>query len=155
MGEEIGAAKPFRYTDFAQNKEDLIGDRTGIGKNLCSFYKDLVGYVLVTPAARSESIDVIYIHNDNRVIGFTRTDATARLLVLASLNDAPFSNGYKIQVEPERLPSGGWREVFNSDAAKYGGSNIGNAGAILNATDGMLEAMLPAHGFIVFKLETS
>jgi 1,4-alpha-glucan branching enzyme len=30
-----------------------------------------------------------------------------------------------------RVPFGGrWREVLNSDAAIYGGSNVGNAGAV-------------------------
>jgi 1,4-alpha-glucan branching enzyme len=30
-----------------------------------------------------------------------------------------------------RVPfSGTWREVLNTDAARYGGSNVGNAGAI-------------------------
>ena len=30
-----------------------------------------------------------------------------------------------------RVPfAGRWREVFNSDAAIYGGSNVGNAGAV-------------------------
>ncbi|MGB7941485.1 MAG: alpha amylase C-terminal domain-containing protein, partial [Pseudolabrys sp.] len=30
-----------------------------------------------------------------------------------------------------RVPfSGQWRELFNSDAAIYGGSNVGNAGAV-------------------------
>ena len=35
MGEEIGAAKYFLYDTFAENKEDLIGDRTG-PDNSCS-----------------------------------------------------------------------------------------------------------------------
>jgi 1,4-alpha-glucan branching enzyme len=36
-----------------------------------------------------------------------------------------------------RVPfSGTWREVLNTDAAPYGGSNVGNAGAIRTLDEG-------------------
>jgi len=151
MGEEIGAAKYFKTDTFAQNKEDLIGQRTGDGKFLFRFYQDLIRFVLATPAARSRQIDVIYHHNGNRVIAYTRSTATQKLLILASLNDTPFSNGYVISTDSWRLPSGGWREVFNSDAAIYGGDNIGNAGATLQVNNGEVSAVIPAHGFVVMQ----
>ncbi len=73
MGEEIGAAKYFLYDTFASNKEDLVGQRTGDGQFLFRFYQDLIGLVTSQPAARSSTLDVIYRHNDNRVIAFTRS----------------------------------------------------------------------------------
>lgn len=151
MGEEIGAAKYFRVNDFVLNKEDLIGQRTGDGKFLFRFYQDLIRFVIATPAARSRAIDVIYRHNENRVIAFTRSAGNQSLLVLASLNDTPFSNGYVISTDSWRLQSGGWREVFNSDAAIYGGDNVGNAGATLPVTGAQINAIVPAHGFVVFE----
>jgi 1,4-alpha-glucan branching enzyme len=151
MGEEIGAAKYFRHTDFAANKEDLIGQRTSYGRYLFQFYQDLIRFVLSSPAARSRNIDVLYCHNDNRVIAFTRTSPDQRLLVMASLNDAPFAQGYVIATDPSRLPDGGWREVFNSDAAVYSGDNVGNAGATLPVNGGQINAVLPAHGFLVLQ----
>jgi len=46
-----------------------------------------------------------------------------------------------------RVPfSGGWREIFNSDADLYGGSNMGNGGRIeaVNTEHGpMLDLVLP------------
>lgn len=49
MGEEIGAAKYFRTTDFNLNKEDLIGERTGDeGHCLCTVERP-------TPAAIARS----------------------------------------------------------------------------------------------------
>ena len=45
--------------------------------------------MIANPAARSRTIDVIYRHNDNRVIAFTRA-APARIAGLASLNDTAF-----------------------------------------------------------------
>jgi len=151
MGEEIGAAKYFRYNDFFLNKEDLVGGRTGDGQFLFRFYKDLIGMTTAKPAARSRALDVIYGDNNNRVIAFTRNAPGQQLLVLASLNDAPFDHGYVISTDPSRLPEGGWQEVFNSDAAVYGGDNVGNAGATLPVSGGQINAVIPAHGFVVFE----
>ena len=151
MGEEIGAAKYFRYDDFAQNKEDLIGQRTADGQFLFRFYQDLIGLVTSKPAARSGAIDVIHCHNANRVIAFTRTSPNQQLLVMASLNDAAFDHGYVVGTDSSRLPAGGWREIFNSDAAIYRGDNLGNAGATLQVSNGAINAVLPAHGFVVFE----
>jgi 1,4-alpha-glucan branching enzyme len=151
MGEEIGAAKDFRYNDFFLNKEDLVGDRTGDGRFLFRFYQDLIRLVTTKPAARSTALEVIYGHNDNRVIAFTRSSPDERFLVLASLNDVPFDHGYVIGTDPGRLPDGGWREIFNSDAAVYGGDNVGNGGSTLQVAGGQINAVLPAHGFVVFE----
>jgi 1,4-alpha-glucan branching enzyme len=151
MGEEIGAAKYFRYNDFFLNKEDLIGERTGGGLFLFRFYQDLIRLVTAKAAARSRVLDVIYRHNDNRVIAFTRSAATQQLLILASLNDNPFDQGYFISTDSWRLPAGGWRETFNSDAPTYGGDNVGNGNAILQVSGGQINAVIPAHGFVVLE----
>jgi 1,4-alpha-glucan branching enzyme len=151
MGEEIGAAKYFLYNTFAQNKEDLIGQRTSDGRFLFRFYQDLIRLVTTTAAARSSALDVIYRHNDNRVIAFTRSAPGQQLLILASLNDAPFEQGYVIATDSWRLPAGGWREVFNSDAAIYGGDNVGNSGATVQVNNGQINAAIPARGFVVFE----
>ncbi len=151
MGEEIGAQKYFLYDTFATNKEDLIGQRTSDGKFLFLFYQDLIALVKAQPAARSSAIDVIYTHNDNRVIAFTRSTSSPQLLVLASFNDAPFSQGYVIGTDSWRLPAGGWQEIFNSDAAIYGGDNVGNGGATLPVANGQINAVIPARGFVVFE----
>ena len=93
---------------------------------------------------------MIYRHNDNRVIAFTRSSPNQQLLVLASLNDLAFDHGYFISTDSWRLPSGGWREMFNSDAAIYGGENVRNGGATLQIVGGKINAIVPAHGFVVF-----
>ena len=151
MGEEIGAAKYFRYNDFYLNKEDLVGERTGNGRLLFRFYQDLNRLVRQEPSLRSRDIDVPYVCNDTRVIVFRRTAGSEQLLILASLHDSPFDQGYAIQADPTRLPAGGWQEIFNSDAAIYGGDNVGNGGAILWVDGGRIQASIPAHGFIVLQ----
>lgn len=151
MGEEIGAQNLFQYNQFMTEKEDLVGQRTGDGQFLFRFYQDLIRLVLSSPAARSTAIDVIYRHNDNRIIAFTRTAPSERLLVLGSLNDSPFDHGYVITADPAQLPDGGYQEIFNSDAAIYRGDNIGNGGATLQVNNGSINAVIPAHGFVVFQ----
>jgi 1,4-alpha-glucan branching enzyme len=151
MGEEIGAQNSFLYNGFLTGKEDLIGQRTADGQFLFRFYQDLIRLVLSNPAARSSAIDVIYRDDDNRIIAFTRTAPNQQLLVLASLNDSPFDHGYVINTDLSRLPSGGWQEIFNSDAAIYRGDDIGNSGATLQVNNGTINAVIPAHGFVVFR----
>ncbi len=151
MGEEIGASHDFRYNDFYLNKEDLLGQRNGDGRFLYRFYCELIEFVSASPAARSRVLDVIHQHNQNRVIAFTRSAPSQELLVIASLNDASFDHGYVIGTDEWRLPSGGWREVFNSDGEAYGGNNVGNDGATLQVSNGTINAVLPACGFLVFE----
>ncbi len=151
MGEEIGAAKYFRVNDFYDNKEDLLGERNGNGRFLFRFYQDLNRLVTQRPSLRSREIDVLYVWNDTRVIAFRRSSGAEQMLVVASLNDAAFDRGYVIQTDSSRLPAGGWKEVFNSDASFYGGDGAGNFGAVLPVSGGRIEAVVPAHGFVVFQ----
>jgi 1,4-alpha-glucan branching enzyme len=48
------------------------------------------------------------------------------------------------------IPDAGWREVFNSDAAIYGGQNIGNFGGTISSHGSQFAANIPANGFVVF-----
>jgi len=48
------------------------------------------------------------------------------------------------------IPDAGWKEIFNSDAAIYGGQNIGNGGATIKSTQGQFKTVVPANGFVVF-----
>jgi 1,4-alpha-glucan branching enzyme len=39
----------------------------------------------------------------------------------------------------------------NSDATIYGGANVGNGGVVLPVNNGQINAIIPAHGFVVFE----
>lgn len=149
MGEEIGAQKPYRYHDFLQYREDLLGERATNGQRLFRFYQDIIQLRHSHPGLRSHSIDIIHVHNTNRVIAFRRWDGTEELLIVASLNNYPFGSGYTI--ESSRLGDGRWREIFNSDAELYGGNNVGNFGATIPSLHGRIHVVLPANGFVVFQ----
>jgi hypothetical protein len=46
---------------------------------------------------RSHTIDILHQSNFNRVIAFKRWSADEEVIILTSLNDAPFANGYVIE----------------------------------------------------------
>ena len=69
---------------------------------------------------------------NNNVFAWIRkgSDARARCLVVVNFSPSVFYN-YRV-----RVPfAGKWFEVFNSDSAHYGGSNVGNIGEV-HAIDG-------------------
>jgi len=149
MGEEIGAEKQYRYKDFLDNREDLLGERQNNGRRLFKFYQDLIRFRLNHSGLRSHNIDIIYVHNANRVIAFKRWDETEEFLVVGSLNNSPFGDGYAIQ--NDRIPDGTWREMFNSDLESYGGNNVGNLRANITSSNGHIYVVIPANGFVVLQ----
>ena len=83
-----------------------------------------------------------------RELAFRRWLGDAEFLVMASLNNAPFDNGYR--VASSALRDGAWIEVLNSDVADYGGRGITNSGVLASAGGGF-NARLPANGIAVFQ----
>jgi 1,4-alpha-glucan branching enzyme len=76
-------------------------------------------------------------------MAFTRKSGGEEYLVVGSLNRKNLE-GYTMP-----LPPGNWKEVLNSDAGAYGGSNFGNYGATLSG--GNTKVNIPAAGYVVFK----
>jgi 1,4-alpha-glucan branching enzyme len=149
MGEEIGAANPYTYDRFMQNREDLIGAAKGAGARLFRYYQDLIRLSERNAAIRSRMIEIAVTDNDNRVIAFHRWDDTDEFLVVGNLGNAPFDHGYWIH--SDRIDNASWTEVFNGDSEAYGGWNVGNAGATLHGSNGSLNVVLPAAGLVVFR----
>jgi 1,4-alpha-glucan branching enzyme len=150
FGEEVGAACDFVYGRVLEGKIDLVGLSEGVRKPMFQYYSELIRLRLAHAGLRSRNIDVVYCHNDHRLIAFHRWDNHGDdLLVVASLNNHPFDQGYVFY--DSRIPDGGWREIFNSDATAYGGDNAGNSSGTLAASRGRFEAVIPAKGLIVFQ----
>lgn len=150
MGESIGAQKDYTYNNFVNQREDILGDRKGSGKDLFRFYQDVIQLRKNRPALRSRNIEILHVHNANRVLVFRRWSSSEDVIVFASLNNTPFSNGYAVE-HGSIWGGSSWREIFNSDSAVYGGSNVGNGGATIAAGPGRLEAVIPASGFVVLR----
>lgn len=148
MGEEVGASEPYRYDDFIDQRENFPALRQGAGANLFRFYQELIRLRLAHPALRSRNIDVLHVHDANRVLAFRRWEANDELLVIASLNNGAFADGYRIQ--SSRIADGRWREIFNSDTTGYGGGGLVDADPIASA-GGVFSARLPANSVLVFQ----
>jgi 1,4-alpha-glucan branching enzyme len=151
MGEEVGASMPYRFADFATAREDYRELRQGTGARLFRFYADLIRLRLTRPALRSRNASVVYVHDANRILAFRRFEGGEDLLVIVSLNNRAFADGYVLR--SAGLSDGRWREVFNSDAPAYGGGGLGNGGA-LDAVGGALTVRLPANAVVVLQRQT-
>jgi len=150
FGEEVGFQNDFLYNHILSLREDFEGLRRGSGRLLFTFYSDLIRLRLDNPGLRSSAIDVLHVHDANRALAWRRWGESDDFLVLASLNNHAYLDGY--DVINSRLADGDWREVFNSDLTKYGGDNIGNFGATaIPSRGGVLQAVIPANGFVVLK----
>ena len=92
---------------------------------------------------------------DQSVLGYFRYGNEGSRTILAVCNFTPVPRyNYRIGV-----PAGGWREIFNSDNAGYGGSDVGNAGVIASQPiwshdhDDSIELTLPPLGVIFLRHE--
>ncbi len=148
MGEEIGAVKDFTYDGFLQNREDLHGERAGKGKHLFRFYADLIRLRRRHRALTTANLEIRQIHNADRVLAFQRWNGPEHYMVVATLSDTGYPDGYAVSVPNDAR--GDWREVFSSDATIYGGSGLSNEGEV-SAADGELTVKVPARGFVVLR----
>lgn len=149
FGEEIGAEKPNTYNRFAENKEDLLGASANGGGRMFEFYKSLIRFRLAHPALRHGDVQVIHTHNSNRVIAFGRFHHSEELMIIASLNNHAFENGYVIQ--HAAIGESAWKEVFNSDDTVYGGWGINNQNLNVRSASNEVTVVLPAAGFVVLQ----
>ena len=149
MGAEIGAQKHYTYDNFINNREDILGERVGNGKSLFKFYQDLITLSLRIACIRTRNIDILHQSNSNRVIAFKRWSGDQQVIIVASFNNAPFANGYVVRKDLVGIPDAGWKEIFNSDAATYGGQNVGNYGAVVFSSQGSINVVVPASGFVI------
>ena len=149
MGEEIASASPLPYDKFLEFRDDFPAERAGSGHFMFKFYQDVIRLRKTHPGFRSHSIDIIHTHNSYRIIAFLRTDGIERFLIVASLNNQSFTNGYSIA--SPHLGDARWQEVFNSDSEIYGGGNIGNASGSTASQNSSISVIVPSNGFIVFQ----
>jgi len=149
MGEEIGAQKRYTFDHFLLNRENIIGERMGNGKALFRFYQDLISLSRRLRSIRSQDIDILHQSSSNRIIAFKRWRGDEEVIIVASFNNTAFADGYVIEKDLLAIPNAGWKEIFNSDAAIYGGQNRGNGGATISSNQGRLNVIIPANSFVM------
>jgi 1,4-alpha-glucan branching enzyme len=146
MGEEVGAAKPFTYFGFMDNREDLFGERATTGRQLFEFCKALIALRNSKVALRSRNIEIVYTHNQNRILVFKRWDENEEYLVIASLNNNDFGNGYFLQTS--LIGAHTWKEIGNSQTGQFDG-DPGNPE--FTSTEEGLNLRISANGFSILK----
>jgi 1,4-alpha-glucan branching enzyme len=148
MGEEVGATKDFTFDGFVENREDLMGERLGEGRHLFRFYRDLIRLRRRHHTFATPNLDIVLAHNQDRVLAFHRWKGPEHYLVVATLSDRGWPDGYELRAQG--LLDGRWREIFTSDSAWYDGAGVGNVDE-LHARAGELTLRLPARGFVVLR----
>lgn len=131
--------KYIKMTPDEKNATVLYSERTGIFENYC----DLIKLRGSSPAFMANSeIKRVYTHNADRVMAFERKGGNDDFIVITNFADQD-RPGYSVG-----LPPGNWKEVFNSNAAKYGGTGSGNCGSTIPGGGGVF---LPAGSTVILK----
>jgi 1,4-alpha-glucan branching enzyme len=144
----IGASKDFTYTGFLERREDLHGQRRGEGKYLFRFYADIIRLRRRHRALSTTNIEIMNVHNADRVLAFHRWRGPEHYLIVSTLSDHGFSDGYPVSVPADA--QGRWRQIFTSDATIYGGDGTASNDELL-VSEGQLSVKLPARGFVVLR----
>jgi len=139
MGGEFGQRS--EWNENAQLDWWLL-DAGPFHKGLQRFVSDLNHFYVQAPAFWQADYEhagfqwVDCTDRENSILSFLRQPADGRNPAIVILNLTPIPREkYRLG-----LPCGGhWKEVLNSDAAIYGGSNTGNAGGVDTQT-------VPSHG---------
>jgi 1,4-alpha-glucan branching enzyme len=122
-----------QWADDAGNHPELLlwWDGLDFGKDahmgrFHRFMEELIWLRRAEPALRSETLSVLHVHEENRILAFHRWLPTVGrdVVVVASLNDNIFSS-YEL---PWPI-AGDWHETFNSDSYDDYSAN-GNGGGI-------------------------
>jgi len=140
----------FMGGEFAQDREwnhdtgldwDLLDNPQHLGMQ--SLVRDLNGVYCKTPALHQGDCDsrgfqwVVVGDRTNSVFAYLRLAIDGGPAALVICNFTPVvRHKYRVGVPQD----GAWTETLNTDAGGYGGSNVGNGGAMHADT-------IPAHGF--------
>ena len=116
------------------------------------FMEELIRLRRAEPALRSETLSVLHVHEENRILVFQRwlPEIGRDVVVVASLNDNTFPS--------YELPwpgAGGWREIFNSDAyddypANGNGGGIGAYDTPRNGQPATARILIPSNSVLAF-----
>ncbi|MBP6019271.1 MAG: 1,4-alpha-glucan branching protein GlgB [Burkholderiaceae bacterium] len=133
MGGEI--AQSMEWDHDAQLNWDALVDPWHVGMQ--TLVKDLNHLYRRTPALHANDFDpsgfqwVIADDPMHSVFAFVRRHGTQLALVVVNMTPVPRS-GWEVGVPV----AGSWREVLNTDAVRYGGTNLGNMGMTSTTTKG-------------------
>ena len=157
MGGEIGQEREWNHD--AELDWDLLGQAGHLG--LQRLVRDLNRLYVNEPAlhasdARPEGFQWLAAASDATVFAFLRRplDGSAPLIFAVNMTPEP-RPGYRLGAPRPGI----WREILNTDAAVYGGGDIGNGGQVrahpgpAQGEPNSLELTLPPLGAVVLRFE--
>ena len=103
------------------------------------------------PALRSETLELKHEDRHNGVLAFKRWNQEGNvILVVVNIGESEWRHfDYGVRMNGD---GGTWQEIFNSQAAEFGGYDIGNAGGSLTVSpDNRLYMCLPKWSVILFR----
>jgi 1,4-alpha-glucan branching enzyme len=155
MGGELGQETEWNHDsslDWHLLREDAHAGVQRLVRDLNRLYRS-------TPALHELDCDaegfewLVANDADRSVFAWLRKGREPRSRCLVAVNFTPqVQRGYRIKVPL----AGAWREVLNTDAAIYGGSNVGNGGAVATIDDGPVsevELVIPPLAAVFFAPE--
>ncbi len=158
MGGEFGQTSEWnheRSLDWHLVEYDYHRGAQQLVRELNTFYKEERGLYL-HQFEQKGFVWIDYADRDNSVMAYQRQGDTKEELLIVICNFTPETrNHYRIGV-PYR---GQWKEVFNSDNQRYGGSGVLNIGALVTAPvkyhglDYSVSLTLPPLGISILKLD--
>lgn len=145
MGQEFAASAEWNEASELDWQQAAQTAHTGVRslvRDLSRIYRDSgVLHVLDFDARGFEWINCH--DSENSVLAFLRKGTQGSMLVILNFTPVPRQN-YRIG-----LPVAGiWRERINTDAAAYGGSNGGNAGAVRSGASPWMGQPCSAHLYL-------
>lgn len=127
MGGEFGQGREWNFDSSLDWHEAAEPERSGLQR----FVKDLFGLYQRSEALYAKELDPEGFHwidcndSDSGVISFQRWGDGKELLVVLHFTPV-IRPSYRMGVPRPGI----WREVLNTDSSIYGGSNVGNGGAL-------------------------
>ncbi len=148
FGEEVAFENDFLCDDVLALREDFDVKRKGAGRDMFEFYRDAIRLRLSEKALRTRNLEILHVHNDNRIVAFRRWEETEQMIVMISLNNHHFPHGYI--VGHSSSPNGVWQVRLDSDAASYGGTGFRQEIEFISG-ENSLDISLPRISCLVLK----
>jgi 1,4-alpha-glucan branching enzyme len=157
QGGEFGQWDEWRHNqslDWHLTQFPLHGGLTRLVQHLNRIYQEYPAFYELDDT--HDGFEWIDFHDaDNSVVAFLRKSSNGQILVFAMNATPVVRSGYRIGV-----PLGGfYREILNTDAEVYGGSNVGNYGGLPSESipwqgrDHSIQIELPPLAVVGFKYE--
>jgi 1,4-alpha-glucan branching enzyme len=126
MGEE--AAQKKYVQQFRFPKGGYSGEKRAPARPV-QFYQDLLSLNRRLRSIRTQNIDILHQSNENRIIAFKRWTGNEEVIIVASLNNAPFSRATSFKRTCSRFPMGSGKRYSTAMPRSMADKTLGTGSA--------------------------